>query len=296
MADQANMVLYPSSYSELFALWNRYPRAVPFAGGTALIREQGRQVFELPPIILSLEGLEEMRRISRSERYLEIGAMVTLSQILHLGKVVPAALCRCLEHIAGLQLRNMATIGGNICFSGGRLDSPAVLAALDAQYELRNAQSSRWISAPRFFTALSAPVPSAPALSAASSDATAQNTTALKPNELLTRIRIPLDNWDYSAYKKIEGQASRSKVVVFLAKTQKTTLNDIRIVYKNNMIWRNKDSETMLIGRRLPLNHKIAVDFIKSWETFLSGIQNIDELSAKELFNFIKIHINNLSE
>ena len=276
MADQTNMVFYPSSYSELFTLWNRHPRAVPFAGGTALIREQGRQVFELPPVVLSLERLEEMRRISRSERYLEIGAMVTLSQILHLGKIVPVALCRCLEHIAGLQLRNMATIGGNICFSGGRLDSSAVLAALDAQYELRNAQSSRWISAPRFFTA--------------------QNTTTLKPNELLTRIRIPLDNWDYSAYKKIEGQASRSKVVVFLAKTQKTTLNDIRIVYKNNMIWRDKDSETMLIGKRLPLNHKTAADFIKSWESFFSGIQSVDELSAKELFNFIKIHINNLSE
>jgi CO/xanthine dehydrogenase FAD-binding subunit len=217
-----------------------------------------------------------MHRISRSERYLEIGAMARLSQIIDLGKIVPAALRYCLENIAGPQLRNMATIGGSLCFRGGRLDSSAALTALDAQYELRSAQSSRWISASRFFAS--------PDLS------------ALKSQELLTRIRIPLDDWDYSAYKKFAGQAGYSKVVVFLAKTQKNVLNDIRIVYKTDTLWRNKDSESILAGKHLPLNHRIAADFIKSWESFVSGLHNVDELSRKELINFIEMNINNLSE
>jgi len=276
MADQLNLVFFPSSYSELFNAWNRYPIAVPYAGGTALIRDQGRPILELPPIILSLERLEEMRRISRSERYLEIGAMANLSQIIDLGKIVPAALRRCLESIAGPQLRNMATIGGSLCFRNGRLDSSAALMALDAQYELRNAQSSRWISASRFFAA--------PDLS------------ALKPQEVLTRIRIPLEIWDYSAYKKFAGQASHSKVAIFLAKTQKNVLSDIRIVYKTDMLWRNKDSESILAGKQLPLNHRIAADFIKNWEAFASGLRNVDELSRKELINFIEINIKNLSD
>ncbi|MDR2718983.1 MAG: FAD binding domain-containing protein [Treponema sp.] len=276
MADQLNLVFFPSSYSELFSAWSRYPIAVPYAGGTALIREQGRPILELPSIILSLEKLEEMSRISRSERYLEIGAMAKLSQIIDLGKIVPAALRHCLENIAGPQLRNMATIGGSLCFRGGRLDSAAALTALDAQCELRGAQSSRWISASRFFAE--------PGLS------------ALKPQELLTRIRIPLDSWDYSAYKKFTGQAGRSKVVIFLAKTQKNVLSDIRIVYKTGTLWRNKDSESILAGKQLPLNHRIAADFIKNWETFASGLHNVDELSRKELINFIEININNLSD
>jgi CO/xanthine dehydrogenase FAD-binding subunit len=276
MADQLNLVFFPASYSELFSAWNRYPSAVPYAGGTALIRDKGKQILELPSIILSLERLEEMHRISRTERFLEIGAMVKLSQIIELGKVVPVALSRCLERIAGPQLRNMATIGGNICFSGWRLDSTAVLNALDAQFELRTAQSSRWISAPRF---LSTPVQS-----------------ALKPQEILTRIRVPLDTWDYSIYNKFDSQANRSRVAVMLVKTQKNVLNDIKIVYKTDVILRDRDSESILIGKQLPLAQKIAADFINHWEEFLRGVQNINELSRQELINFITINAYSLSE
>jgi len=276
MDDQLNQVFYPLSYSELFAAWNRYPSAVLFAGGTGLIREQGRQILDLPKIIISLDRLEEMHRISRSERYLEIGAMVKLSQIIDLGKIVPDALRCCLENIAGLELRNIATIGGNICYPARRLDSSAALTALDAQYELRNVQSSRWISAAR--------LTSKPGVS------------VMNPQELLTRIRVPLDIWDYSAYKKFAGQANQSKVAVFLAKTPKNILGDIKIIYKNDMIWRNRNSESILIGKTLPLSRRVIIDFIAHWETFLSGIGSIDDISRNELINFIKMNVYNLSE
>jgi CO/xanthine dehydrogenase FAD-binding subunit len=276
MAEQLNLVFSPTGYSELFNVWNRYPKAVPFAGGTALIREQGKQTLELPSIILSLEKIEDLRRISRSERYMEIGAMAKLSKIIDLGKIVPVTLRQCLESIAGPQLRNMATIGGNLCFRGGCLDGSAALMALDAQYELRSAQSSRWIAASRFF-----PKP---------------GQTALHDQEILTRVRVPLDNWDYSIYQKFSGKASKSKAVVFLAKTQKNVLNDIRIVYKTNTLWRDKDSESILVGKHLPLQHRVAADFIENWEAFLSGIEYVDELSRKELVNFIETNIAYLSE
>jgi CO/xanthine dehydrogenase FAD-binding subunit len=275
MAEQLNLTFSPVSYSELFIAWNRYPKAIPYAGGTALIREQGKRILELPSIILSLEKLEEMRRISRSERYMEIGAMAKLSRIMALGKVVPASLRHCLENIAGPQLRNMATIGGNLCYSSGCLDTAAALMALDAQYELRSAQSSRWIAASRFFSA--------------------PGQTALKPRELLTRIRVPLDDWDYSIYKKFEGQAGHSKSVVFLARTQKNVLSDIRIVCKTDIPRRNKESEGLLAGKQLPLGRRIAADFIENWKTFLSHLQ-VDELSRQELVNFIEMNIFNLSE
>ena len=275
MAGHFNQIFFPSSYQELFAQWKRYPTAVLFAGGTGLLRDQGRQVFELPPIALSLDKLEEMHRISRTERFLEIGAMVKLSQIIELGKIVPAALRSCLENIGGPQLRNMATIGGNICFPGRRLDSCTALCALDAQLELRTIQSSLWVSAPRFFTL--------------------HETILLAPQELLTRIRVPLDNWGYTAYKKFEGYANRSRVVLFLAKTQKNVLSDIKIVYKTDFIWRDRDSESILIGKHLPLGRRIATDFIEHWEDYLSGAQ-MDELSRQELINFIETNVLNLSE
>lgn len=276
MAAPLNQVFFPATFQELFSAWNRFPNAAPYAGGTGIIRSQGRQILNLPPIILSLEKLEELHRISRSERYLEIGSMVTLNRIIRLGKIVPAALTRCLENIAGTQLRNLATIGGNICFPARRLDASAALTALDAQYELRSAQSSRWISASRFF-----PMP---------------GPTALNAQELLTRIRVPLDQWDYSVYKKFTRHESGNNVVVFLIKTQKNLLTDIRVVYKTDTILRDKNSETVLIGKQLPLSRRITAEFIGRWETFLLGIQDADEFSRKELINFIEQNVYNLSE
>jgi CO/xanthine dehydrogenase FAD-binding subunit len=276
MADLLNQIFFPSSYSELFASWDRYPEAVPFAGGTGLLREQGRKIFSLPPIILSLERLEEPLRITRTEKYLEIGAMAKLSQIIGLGKLVPKALRRCLESIAGQQLRNMATIGGNICYPGRCLDSAAVFAALDGQYELRSAQSSRWVSAARFFSS------------------TGQN--ALNPKEILTRIRVPLENWDYTSYRKFDGQANQSKTAVFLVKTQKNMLEDIKVIYKTSLIWRDKNIESRLIGKGLPLNRRIAVDFVEQWEAFLAGVESKNSLSRKEMINFIAMNVYNLSE
>ena len=270
---EPNLVFSPASFQEFFSSWSRYPNAVPYAGGTGLIRGQGRQILKLPRVMLSLDRLEELHRISRTERFLEIGAMVKLSQIIDLGKMVPGVLRRCLESIAGPQLRNMATIGGNICFPGWRLDSSATLCALDAQFELRTAQTARWISATRF---LAMP--------------------ALGTMELLTRIKVPLDNWDYSAYRKFHGQADRSRAIVFLVKTQKNILQDIKIIYKTDSIWRDKDSESILIGKNLPLSQRIASDFVGHWKDFLSGVQDMDELSRQELVNFIDTNIFNLTE
>jgi len=278
MAVHLNQVFFPSTYADLFSAWNRFPHAVPFAGGTGLIRDQGGQVLELPSVILSLDELDEMHRIGRTERYLEIGAMVSLNRIIDMGKIVPAVFRYCLEAIAGPQLRNLATLGGNICMSGRQTDCPAALTALDAQYELRGGQSSRWISASRFSNSCTA-------------------------GELLTRIRVPLDNWDYSAYKKFAGPANWGRSVVFMAKTQKDTLSDIRVVYKADSILRNKNIESVLIGKQLPLSQKIAGEFVAQWGNFLSEIHDTgsggdsyNELSKKEILNYIEMNVYNLSE
>ena len=272
-----NQVFYPASINDLFSAWNRFPNAKPYAGGTDLIWRQGRNILDLPPIILCLDKLEDLFRITRTERYLEIGSMVRLNQILWLGKAVPEALRGCLENIAGIQLRNIATIGGNICCPSRLLDTSAPLTALDAQFELRRADSSRWISAVRFFSG--------------------QENIALQPQELLTRIRLPLDQWDYSINKKFyTGDIENSELMVFLAKTQKNILTDIRVVFKSNTILRNKNSEDMLIGKKLPLSRREADDFVADWNDFLADNHTVKEISKKQLINCIEINVYNLTE
>jgi CO/xanthine dehydrogenase FAD-binding subunit len=279
MDAQHNQVFYPVSLPELFSAWTRFFDAVPFAGGTELLRNQGGPVLKLPKNILSLEQIEELRRISRTERYLEIGAMVKISDFLRLGKAVPDVLTQCLRGIASPYLRNLITIGGNICHSAGRLDLAAPLIALDARYELRTASAIRWVSASRF-SAMPGPL-------------------AFNPQELLTRIRIPLDQWHYSMYKKFAGEYAAGETggnVVFIARIQKNILMDLRVVFSGQVVLRDKNSETLLSGKELPLDRRDAEHFTKLWQVYLSAIENPGRMLKGQLLNFIESCILGLSD
>ena len=285
-----NHIFFPVSFAELFAIWNRFPAAVIYAGGTNMNLNQNlkekihiiidnpeNNVKKFPPVLLCLDKIDELHSITRTEHYLDIGAMVKLNSLLHLGKIVPHVICKCLENIAGIQVRNIATIGGNICSSSRLLDLSAPLAALDAQYELRNVQSSRWVSAARFHS-------------------TAE-TTRIAAHEILTRVRLPLHQWDYSVFKKFTGKSFFSdETVIFLAKTQKSVLSEIRIVYKAKEIVRNKDGETILNGKYLPLHRKNADEFIQNWKEFLLNRQNETDFFKNALLNNIEKNVYNLSE
>jgi CO/xanthine dehydrogenase FAD-binding subunit len=291
MAVPYNQVLRPSNFPELFSAWNRYPDAVPFAGGTALIQSRGWRLPELPANILSLEKIDELRRITRTERYLEIGAMVKLNEIIALGKTVPDAFSSTLRGIAGPQVRNLATIGGNLCISG---DTSAPMAALDARYELRSATGSRWISGIRFSS-----LPG-----------------SLNAQELLTRIRIPLDQWNYTVYRKFQSLDSDGEggVLLLLVKNQKDILIKLQIVFaginlektpvsnhgtpvsNHGTLLSNKNSETFLEGKALPLDRRDVVHHKELWETYLSGLGKPGPLLRAKIINGIEAGILGLAD
>jgi CO/xanthine dehydrogenase FAD-binding subunit len=277
MAGQHNQVFFPGSLGELFNAWTRFPDAVPFAGGTEIIRGQRSSSLILPKNILALSGIEELSRMSRTERYLEIGAMVKLRDIIRLGKIVPEALTRSLEGIAGPHLRGIATIGGHICHAGCRLDCTASLIALDAIYELRNAQNARWISAARF---------------------SQPGRLALEKQELLTRVRIPLDQWDFSAYRKFGDRDSGTEggVLIFIMKNRKNTLTSLRTVFAGECVLRNQNSETSLTGKHLPLSHRDVQDFLTRWGETLSGPEKPSPLIKSEILGYIESLVYNLAD
>ena len=283
MADSKCQVFSPGNFQELFPIWNRSGDAVLYAGGVETIREQGKRVPILPKNIISLRRIEELSKIRRSERYLEIGAMVKLSQIVHLGKIVPEALRRCVRHIGDPQIRNMATIGGSLCNPFRRLDTSAPMIVLDAQYELRTSQSTRWIAASRFSS-----LPGPPVLAA---------------QEILTRVRVPLEPWAYTWFHKFNSSGSNKPggIILIVVKIQKNILTNIRVIYSDRIILRDKNSETMLAGKQLPLDRKATKDFIDKWKTYMSAFDGIEnsvfsgagvkfnpELVKTQILNFIE--------
>jgi len=292
MADYPVQVFNPNTLQDLFATWSRFSNAILYAGGLEIIRKQDKRILALPGGIITLDKIDELYKIRRTERYLEIGAMVKLNQIIHLGRIVPEALRSCLKQIAGPQLRNMATIGGNLCNPLQRLDATVPMIALDAEYELRTAESSRWISAFRFSS-----LPGRPDLA---------------PQELLARIRVPLEPWTFTRYRKFNrsGTSEPGGGILLIARMQKNILTDIRVIYCGRFIAREKDSETMLAGKRLPLDKKETKAFVERWRYYLSifeanensifpgeGVHFNPGLSNVQILNFIEstlIHISDL--
>jgi len=277
MGAPLNQAIIPSGYLELFTAWNRNPDAVLYAGGTHLIGRQENNILNLPPVFLCLDNLPDLKRIARTEHYIDIGSMVVLNRILNLGNIVPKALKTCLEKIGGFQVRNIATIGGNICSPARLLDLPAPLAALDAQYEFRNSSNiTRWVFASRFHS-----------IDYESSD----------KKELLTRIRLPIHKWDYMVYKKFyDEDHHKNAAVVFLAKTIKNILSEIRVVFKSSVISRNKKGEDILNGKALPLNRKTADEFVENWKEYLKDHQEESDFLKNTILNSIRVNVYNLSE
>ena len=273
MAVPLSQVFFPAAFQELFSTWSRLPDAVLCAGGTGFVRAQEKKEGGPSRPVISLDRMEELKKISRTERYLEIGSAVKLSQLINLGKIVPEAITRCLLLIADPQVRNQATIGGNICFPSRKLDASVPMIALDAQYELRTAQSSRWVSAARF---------SSPAA-----------------GELLVRIRVPLEPWTFTWYRKLHNAGGGA--ILFIMRNEKNILTNIRIVCGGTVILRDKNSETMLLGKRLPLDRKDAEAFAERWKIYLSGMESAEEHSQTELtknqiINFIKTMLRDISD
>ncbi len=234
---------------------------------------------ELPGNVISIERIRELHKITRTERYLEIGSMVKLNDLIRIGKIIPAILQNTIMRIANPPLRNLAAIGGSICYAKQKLDIHAPLAALDASYELKTAASSRWIAASRF-------------------NIKDDPTSALNAQELLTRIRIPLENWDYATFKKFERghfDDSEKGVIVFIAKAQKDIISDVRIVFAGVSLIMNRNLETMLFGQRLPLDRKTAAAFVGLWENYLNELPYPKGLLAAKILNFIRSVIQDLT-
>lgn len=88
------------------------PGAMLIAGGTDLLPNMKRR-HQTPKVLVSLKGIPELKKISNGSG-ISLGSALTLSEILKIEKI-PAALRQAAAQIATAQLRNMGTLGGNLC-------------------------------------------------------------------------------------------------------------------------------------------------------------------------------------
>jgi xanthine dehydrogenase small subunit len=105
---------------------------------------------DLTPVAF-LSGIAELRQIDRQGDDLRIGAGVTISDLLAAITPLHPDFAELLRRYASVQVRNAATIGGNIANGSPIGDGPPALIALGARLHLRHGEVRREMPLEDFF-------------------------------------------------------------------------------------------------------------------------------------------------
>ena len=213
----------------------------PFAGGTDLmvLLEAGKLPHQN---YLNIWGLEELRGIEANDTHLTLGALTTYTQVqAHpILRAEFAMLCQAASETGGLAIQNRGTIGGNIVNASPAADSPPALLAYDAELELSSSAGARWIPYHGFHTGY--------------------KQMLLRPDELLTRIRLPRQTRNkLQHYRKVgtrKAQAISKICFAGMATTNDSTVADVRIAFGSvaPVPLRCVKTESALRGQQLDAN------------------------------------------
>jgi xanthine dehydrogenase FAD-binding subunit len=152
MFDITNM-LEPKTLDEALAILGNNPKLKIIAGGTdVLIRVHHGSLEEAE--LLSIRNIKDLDAITMLEDgSISIGAMATFSKVIRneiINRYIPV-LSEAVATIGGPQIRNVATIGGNICNGAVSADSASTLFALNAELKLESITGQRIIPIHEFY-------------------------------------------------------------------------------------------------------------------------------------------------
>jgi xanthine dehydrogenase small subunit len=177
----------------------------PIAGGTDLMVALTGELGEAPERVLDLWRLDELRGIAVDGDAIVLGALTTYTEIRR------SALCR--EHLPALvdaaatigaaQIQNRGTLGGNIANASPAGDTLPVLLALDAAIVCGSVRGERTVPSDAFWTGY--------------------RQTALEPDELVVRVRVPLAAGRETRFRKVGTRRAQSISKVVLALSYRDT-------------------------------------------------------------------------
>jgi len=272
MLNKFTTVYHANSVSEIQTILKNITGISLVAGCTDIARRQTGRSLQFPANVLALSQIPEMCTVNKTERYIEFGPCVSLNTILLLGKKnVPDVLYEAVRGIANPGVRTIATLGGNISAKGQRLSTFAPLIALDTRLEIRTATEANWVPMIRYF----------------SNSARDQN----REPEFISKFRIPTEIWDIAYYKRIgrPGVITDSTAsFVFMVKSQKNILADIRIAYAGKYFFRKREFENLMIGRSLPLSEKDIINLMDKAGLFFDKTLFPPSYERKILFNLLE--------
>ena len=142
----------PQSAEEARRLKGSIDGARYVAGGTDLMVRLKSGAPE-PPALISLRGIPDLAAVSLDGDTLSIGALVPLSDVLNHSVVASRypVLVQAVNSMGSAQIRNAATLGGNLCNASPCADSAPALMVLGAEVGVLGASGTRDIALGEFF-------------------------------------------------------------------------------------------------------------------------------------------------
>jgi carbon-monoxide dehydrogenase medium subunit len=164
--------LKPKTLEEVLSLLNQHgKKAALIAGGTDVIVMMKQKTMS-PDVLISLRAIPGLDQI-QYDGTLRIGAMVT-HRALEKSDLIRkefSALADAVDALGSIQIRNVATIGGNICTAAPSADTATPLLVLGAQVKIKSLKEEKTVSIEEFFMG--------------------PGETILKKGEIVTELVIP---------------------------------------------------------------------------------------------------------
>jgi aerobic carbon-monoxide dehydrogenase medium subunit len=164
----------PSSVEEACRLLAREPEAAVLAGGTDLMVHLGQAWRgQRPPAVVNVKRIPGLDAIGVTDSVVRLGALTSLTALIEhavIRREYPV-LPLTARYMGSPAIRNLATVGGNLCNGSPAADLPPVLLALDAEVGIAGPDGDRRLPLEAFFRG--------------------PGHTALRAGELLTWVEFP---------------------------------------------------------------------------------------------------------
>jgi len=240
----------------------------PLAGGQSLLPMMHLRIAS-PECLLDLSKLSELNFINKTDSHIEIGAVVTYSELAASTLVqqhVPL-FSLAIPHIAHSAIRNRGTIGGSTALADPAAEMPALLIALDATINVVSHAGSRQIPAVEFFLGL--------------------YETELQQSELVQSISVPIAKADqrFGFYELTRRHGDYAMAGTVISADSVEPYAGMRIVFfgVGEKALRAPGAEAALNGCRFN-----DFDALKQAQASLSNFEFYEDINASEP---IKLHL-----
>lgn len=255
---------------------------IVYAGGTDLMVRYKNETSLLPKFdknILYIGQIDELKEVYENNEEIVIGAGCTLASLLR-NEHVPEILKKSIRGVASPAIRNVGTIGGNICNASPAGDTLPVLYSLNSRCNVISEGLERTINIEDFIYG--------------------PRRTALKKNEILKSITISKENFNIVHYEKVGARkASAISKLSFagLCNVENGRVQDLRMSFGavGATVIRLKEAETIIIGKEINTLDKFIKEAIEIYDKNINPID--DQRSTAQyrkmvVMNLIKYFFN----